>query len=191
MLHCRRHFMLAAGAVGAVVVAVAGCAGLMGPPTLWISEGELAALARREFPLDRRLLDVLETRVSNPRLQLLSDRNRIAAQLDIAARDRVFGGSWQGELDFDAALRWEAADQTLRLDQVQVRDLRLATRGDAARTAGERLGAAMAERVLDRFVLYRLPADRAAELQRQGLRPDRVRVTPRGVEVTFAALARH
>ena len=181
---------IVAAALAGPLAALAGCAGLFGPPTVRLSESELHRLAQRAFPVQRRVLEVMDTTVANPRLRLLPDTNRIGALLDIGARDRLFGGVWQGQLDFDAGLRWEPADQSVRLAQVKVLDLRLATSGNAARSPGERLGAALAERVLEDFTLYRLSNERAAELQRQGLVPQAVTVTARGVEITFTGAAR-
>ncbi len=154
-----------------------------------LSERDLDALARRAFPVERRLLEVFDATVAPPRLRLVPERNRVAAQLDIGLRDRLFGGQWKGQLDFDAALRWEPNDQTVRLALVRVQDFKLVTTGALPRTAGEKLGAALAERVLEDFTLYRLPAERAQEMQRRGVVPGAVTVTSRGVEITFAPAA--
>lgn len=180
---------LAASATFVVLAGLVACAGLGGPPTVTLSERELDTLARRAFPVERRVLEVFDASVAPPRLRLLPERNRLAAQLDIGLRDRMFGGQWKGQLDFDTALRWEPADQTVRLAQVRVLDFKLVTAGALPRTAGEKLGAAVAERVLEDFVLYRLPIERAQELQRRGVKPGAVTVTSRGVEVTFAPAA--
>ena len=179
----RRCLLLALGA-GA---GLAGCAGLAGPPRLRFGERELAAMLERHFPLERRLLEVIDVEVRTPRLRLLPERNRIAARVDIGTRDRLFGSRLNGELDFDSALRFQARDQTLRLDQVRVQDLKVAGSGGDARTPFERLGAALAERVLEGMVLYTLPAERAEQLRRAGLAPGAVTVTSGGVEVELIA----
>jgi hypothetical protein len=184
-----RRFFAQVGLAGMALASLGGlvaCAGLGGPPTVTLNERELDSLARRAFPVEKRLLEVFDATVAPPRLRLLPERNRLAAQLDIGLRDRVFGGQWNGLLDFDAALRWENSDQTVRLAQVRVQDFRLLNTGTLPRTGGEKLGAALAERVLEDFTLYRLPAERAQELQRRGLTPGAVMVTSRGVEITFA-----
>jgi hypothetical protein len=187
-----RHISIrpwAAGLALAAALLLVACAGLGGPPTVTLSERDLDALARRAFPVERRLLDVFDATVAPPRLRLVPERNRVAAQLDIGLRDRLFGGQWKGQLDFDAALRWEPNDQTVRLALVRVQDFKLVTTGALPRTAGEKLGAALAERVLEDFTLYRLPAERAQEMQRRGVVPGAVTVTSRGVEITFAPAA--
>ena len=51
-----------------------------------------------------------------------------------------------------------------------------------------RLGYALAERVLDDLVIYRVPADRLASLHQLGLQPGAVTITARGLEITLARL---
>lgn len=170
---------------------LAGCAGWPGPPDrITLAPDDIARLLDRHFPLDRRVLDVLDVTLRSPQVRLLPERNRIAALLDIGVRERVLGGRWRGTLSFDSALRWEPRDRTLRLDQARVADLRLVSGGDAARTPAERLGAVLMERVLEDLVLYTLPAEREASLRTAGVAPSGVAVTAGGVEITLSPVAR-
>jgi hypothetical protein len=155
-----------------------------------LGEREIEAWLRKSFPLQRRVLEVFEVSVQVPRLRMLPQVNRLGADLDLTLHDRVLGGRWQGRLDFDAGLRWEAADQTLRFSQVRVRDFTLLAGGSAPRTGAERLGAAVAERALQDLPVYRLPAERAAELQRQGVAPGAIVVQERTVEIRFVTSPR-
>ena len=193
MMH-RRHLVL--GPLGPIVAALSlvGCAGLGGPPTVTISAGELEQIVERSFPIDRRFLEMLDVSVKSPKVSLLPERNRVAVVLGVRARDRVFANNWQGQLSFDAALRWESADQSLHLTQVRVQDLALDNPGAATRTAAERMGGALAERVLEDMSLYKLTPEKLAQLQTSaglpGLAPSAVTVTSRGVEITFAPAAK-
>ena len=193
MMH-RRHLVL--GPLGPIVAALSlvGCAGLGGPPTVTISAGELEQIVERSFPIDRRFLEMLDVSVKSPKVSLLPERNRVAVVLGVRARDRVFANNWQGQLSFDAALRWESADQSLHLTQVRVQDLALDNPGAATRTAAERMGGALAERVLEDMSLYKLTPEKLAQLQSSaglpGLAPSAVTVTSRGVEITFAPAAK-
>lgn len=173
---------------GLALLSLGACAGLVGPPTVTLSEAEIAQLMARSFPLDRSLLDVFDVTVSAPRVRLLTERKRLAAVVGVQARNRLLGLSWQGQLDFDAALRWDASDQTVRLVQVRVQDLAFADPGALNRSAAERLGAALAERVLEGSAIYRLPAERAAQLRAKGHVPGSVDVTWRGLEIAFVPL---
>lgn len=177
----------------AALVWLSGCAGLQGlggPPRVTLSRDEIARLLDRQFPRDRRLLEVLDVTLQAPQVRPLPERNRLAAVLDLGVRERVLGGRWKGRLEFDAALRWEPRDRTLRLFQARVSDLQLLSAGAEVRTPAERLGAALAERVLEDMVLYTLPAERAEALRAAGVAPAAVAVTERGVEITFSAAAR-
>jgi hypothetical protein len=169
---------------------LAGCANLGGPGRITLDTDDIARLLDRQFPQDRRVLDVLDVTLQAPKVRLLPERNRLAAVLDIGVRERLLGGRWKGQLDFDAALRWEARDRTLRLFQARVSDLQLASAGAEVRTPAERLGAALIERVLEDMVLYTLPAERAEALRASGVAPTGVAVTARGVEITLSAAAR-
>ena len=195
MMHrCRFVLNQLAWLLSAVALVLVACAGLGGPPTVTLSASELEQMVERSFPIDRRLLDLLDVSVRLPKVSLLPERNRVAMVLGVRARDRVFANSWQGQLSFDAALRWDAGDQSVHLTQVRVQDLALDNPGAATRTAAERMGGALAERVLEDMSLYKLTPERLAQLQTNaglaGLAPSAVTVTSRGVEITFAPTAK-
>lgn len=181
----RRHAVLAA----TLLAVLAGCDTFGPPRSMLLAESDLQRLVDRHFPLERRLLEVLEVSIAAPRLQLLAERNRIATELQISTRDRLFGGQWQGRVALDSMLRWEASDQTLRMAQVRVTQVSF-DGGSLAQARTERLGAVLAERVFEGLVVYRLPPERAERLQRAGVQPGGVAITSRGVEVTFDPLAR-
>jgi CRISPR/Cas system-associated endoribonuclease Cas2 len=170
----------------AVALQLAGCAVLDAPTTVRLTQADIEQLVERNFPIDRALLEVYDVTVNAPKLRLVPERNRLVAVVDVRARDRLFSSTWQGQLSFDAALRWEPRDQTLRLTQVRVQDLALAKPGTLNRSTVERLGAALAERVMEDSSIYRLSAERAAQLRKLGVEPGAVTVTSRGVEITFA-----
>lgn len=189
MFQPRRRHLLLTLAVGAAALPSA-CALFDGPDHVTLSLVELQTLVQRAFPVERRLLEVFDASVGAPLLSLLPERNRLGAELEVNLRDRILGGRWQGTLIFDGSLRWNAADQTLRLADVRVQDLRFVTAGALPRSAAERLGAVLAEWMLDNLVLYRLTPERAARLDRLGRTPAGVAVTRRGVEITFAPVSR-
>lgn len=185
----RRGVLQAVGA-GIWLALAAGCAGLTGPPTVRLTAPEIEALLARRFPLERRLLDVFDLTLAAPRIRLLPERDRLAASVDLDARERLRGGVWQGRLDFDAALRWEPQDRSIRLTQVRVQDFTLDRGGGAVRSGAERLAGALVERVIDELPVYTLSPERAERLRAAGYGPGGVQVTTRGVEVTFERLPR-
>ena len=177
-----RRQLLIAAAAGALL---AGCAGLVAPSSYTLSEADLQQLVERNFPLERPLLEVLDVSVKAPHVKLLPARNRIATDFEVDTRDRLFGNRWQGRLALESALRWEASDQTLRLQNVRVDDFTLDKGASAVRSQADRLGALLAERVLEDMVVYRLSDERRDKLHRFGLVPAGVEVTAAGVEIRF------
>ena len=183
-MQSRRGLLQATAAVFGLGL-VAGCAGLTGPPTLRLTAHEIETLLAGRFPIERRLLEVFDLTLAAPRIRLQPERDRLAASLDLDARERVRGGAWKGRLDFDAALRWEPQDRSIRLTQVRVQDFTLDRSAGPARSGAERLAGALVERVIEELPVYTLSAERAERLRAAGYVPGGVRVTTRGVEVTF------
>jgi hypothetical protein len=166
-------------------VGLVGCASLGGPRNVTLSQADLQAAVERQFPHQRRLLEVIEINVARPTLRLMPERNRIATDLDLAASERVSGRSVRGSLSLDYALRYEPSDASVRLSQVRVQDARLDLGSGPLSPSGARIGALLAERLLDDFVLYRADAERLRTIQRLGIVAADITVTARGLEIRF------
>ena len=192
-LHRKTFLRTASAALVAAGLGLSGCAQFGGPRTVVLDQDELQKLVERAFPLDRRLLEALDVSVTQPRIRLLPERNRLATELDIETRDRLFGGQWRGRLAMDSALRFEPADRSVRLVQVRVNEFSLdgGPAGNAGRRSqADRLGAVLAERVLEDLAIYRLTPEKASQLGGRGLTPGAITVTSRGVEITFEPTTR-
>jgi hypothetical protein len=174
----------------AATVALVSCASVGDPRSVTLTTGDIERLVEKQFPVDKRMMEIFDVNIKAPRISLLPERNRLGAVVDVRAKSILFVGSWQGQLKFDSALRWNPSDQTVRLNQVRVQDLVIDSADPLTRSAAERLGAAVAERLLEDMSLYTLPPERAAQLSAQGLRPAGVLVTSKGVQVNFEALTK-
>lgn len=175
-----------------LVLAGSGCALWEPPSRLVLSAADLEAAVARRFPVDRRLLDVLDVTVASPRLQLLPDRNRVATRWQVSTRDRVYRSQWRGSLALDSALRYDAGDHSIRLHEVRVSEFRMEDDQGAAAlgSRGERVAALLAEHLLEGLSVYQVPAERLARLQRAGVQPAGVTITAHGVEVAFEPISR-
>lgn len=190
----RRQLLMLA--LSAPLAAVVGCAALGGAPTvITLDPAELTTLIGRQFPLERRVLELFEVRADAPSLQLDPGRNLLALDGGFTARERVMRVAWRGRIAFDTGLRWDAAAEAVRLDRVRVRTLefgdaepaRLPVGAASGKGIAERLRAVLAEQLLEGLAVWRLSAERKAQLGRLGLRPGAVTVTARGVEITLVA----
>ena len=167
---------------------LAACAS--GPRTITLGEPELARLIEKQFPFERRVFEVIDVRVVAPRVKLLPESNRVATELDITTEERIFGRSQHGLLAMDYALRYDEAAQAVRLSDVRVGRLQLDGVSAQAQASANRLGAALAEMMLQDMVIYRFKPEDLDRAQGRGLRPGAVTVTSRGVEITLLPITR-
>jgi hypothetical protein len=165
-------------------VGLGGCASL-GPRHLSLSQADLQTLIERQFPRERRVLEVVDLTLARPRVRLLPERNRIATELELSALERLTGRSLAGRVALDHGLRYEPADATVRLAQVKVSELTLDVGGTPLSAQAARLSGALAERMLDDFVVYRVSDARRDALKRAGLERADFVVSARGIELRF------
>jgi hypothetical protein len=180
----------AAGGAG-LMLPLGGCSTPDSPRVITLGEAELRLLVGRAFPVQRRVLEVLDVALTDPVLHLLPEHNRLSVGLSFSTRERLFNAGARGDLAFDSALRFERSDASVRLAQVHVQRLAFApgqapTVGGATAALVPRLGLALAERALEDLSIYRLSPERQASLRQWGLAPSAVTVTARGVDITLA-----
>jgi len=189
-LQCSRRAWLESKVLApALGVLLAGCAAVESQ-NLVFSETDLALMLGRQFPLTRKVLEVVELQVSNPRLTLLPERNRVATAFDVLASDRLFGTQAGAHLRLDYALRFETADHSLRMKDVRVQEMTLNAGANPLRGQAQRLGLLVAEHVLENLSIYRMKPEQADRMDRFGLDARAITVTPRGIEVAIGPKAR-
>jgi hypothetical protein len=177
-------------AAAALTAALTACAGLGTPSTLRFDEEELNRQLARQFPLERRVLEVIDVELAHPRLALLPERDRLSTEFDLTADDRLFGGHAAAHLRLDYALRYEPSDHSLRLKDVRIQDLALAPDASPLHGQARRLGGLAAERLLENLPIWRMKPEQVARLDALGIEPRAITVTPRGVEVALGPKAR-
>lgn len=180
-----RRRLLLTGAVLACALLWAGCAAL-GPRNISLSQGELQTLLERQFPRQQRVLELIDVSITRPTLRLLPERNRLATDLELSALERLSGRSARGNLSLDYGLRFEPSDASVRLTQVRVQDFRLELGGSANALPMNRIGALLAERLLDDLAIYRLSPERAQRLRNAGVQNAEINVTALGIEIKLA-----
>jgi pimeloyl-ACP methyl ester carboxylesterase len=181
-------FFLRLFAAATLAAVMAGCASLSGSRTLTFTESDVARLIERNAPLDRRLLEVIDVHVSTPRVKMLPDVRRLFTEMDVKTTERVSGKSYGGRIALDYALRYDEAAQAIRLTQVRVSKFELDGVPSPTQRGLGRLGALIAETMLDDLALYRFKPEDLRNAEGRGLKPGAVTVTSRGVEVTLAPL---
>ena len=170
----------------AMLALLSGCASLVGTHDVDISESQLNLLLARQFPMERKVLEVIDLDITNPVIALIPQDNRVGTELDVAANDRLFGSSAMGHVKLDYGLRFQASDHTIRMTQVRVRELTLSSGSNNLRGAAQRIGGLVAENALENLVLYRMKPSQADEMDRLDLVASPITVTPRGLHMTVS-----
>ena len=184
----RRAFGVAAIAGAALVLL--GCTGL-GPHTVELSQARLQELVARHFPVDKRLLDVIDLTLDSPRIGLQPEANRISVELALrAGGGSVIQSRLSGSLLVSEGLRFEASDNTIRLVDVQVERFVIDGLPASWQRQLDRVGKPLARGLLEDQVLYALRPKDVAALEGRGLKPGDLRVTANGLEITLLPLAR-
>jgi hypothetical protein len=181
---------LCVGAVAGVALGLSGC-GSVGPRTVELSQARLQELVARHFPVDKRLLDVIDLTLDSPRVGLQPEANRISVEVALRANG---GGPIQtrlsGSLLVSEGVRFEPSDNTVRLVDVQVERFVIDGLPASWQRQIDRLGKPLARGLLEDQVLYTLRPKDVAGLEGRGLRPGDLRVTASGVEITLLPVAR-
>lgn len=183
----RALLWLVSVAVAALLAACAGLAG--GPRVVTVSEAKLAERIAEQFPLRRRYLELFDLTLSSPRVRLLPAENRVGTRVDYALGD-FWGGSrrFEGALTLSYGLRFEPSDLSVRLTDVRVEAFDVPRLSGPLAVQVQRLGALVAEHLLDDFSLHRFKPEDLQVAERRGLRPGALRVVDAGLQIELLPL---
>ncbi len=182
----RRLAFMAIVATAGFAALLAGCAGFLGGPrTIEIPKERIEDQLARRFPLNRRMLELVDVTVDTPTLSLLPDQNRVATEFHLSAGQSLLGSAFRGTLAMTYGLRFEPSDATIRLSDVRVTKFDLSGVSDPASSRLNRLGALVAEDLLDDMPIHRLSQDDLRRAASLGYKPGAINVTARGLAVTL------
>jgi len=149
-----------------------------------ISEARLLALISKQFPFKRRYLELFEISLTEPRLRLMPEENRIGTRLDYSASTVLNNGRpLVGQMELSYGLRYESSDQTVRLDQVRLEGFQVAglPANQAQRLRGA--GTQMAETMLVDLVVHRFKPEELRTVEGLGYQPGVLKVVPGGLRL--------
>jgi hypothetical protein len=83
---------------------LASCASFVGPREVDVPLAKLQAGMDRRFPLDNRMLELFDVRLSRPQLDIIPDRDRIGLTIDADVAPFFMHQSWTGSLALSGRL---------------------------------------------------------------------------------------
>lgn len=169
-----------------------GCAVLQpGPRSIDLSEAKLAAMIGDQFPFNSRYMELFDVVLDRPQVRLMPAENRIGTAMGYSIGASLLGmRPTQGTLDLSYSLRFEPADQTVRLTQVRVERFDVPGVPPAYATRVNRLGGLLAEGLLQDFVIHRLKPEDLRAAQGWGYQPGALQVVPGGLRLQLDPVAR-
>lgn len=170
------------GALGLVALHHAQAA-----PGYTVTEAQLQQAVAQRFPRRYPVGGLLDIDAKAPRLSLLPAKNRLAAQLQVAAAGPALPRAYQGVFDLDFALRYQASDRTVRADQLRVTALQFENVPAQTSALLSMYGPQLAEQSLQGAVLHQLKPEDLALPDGMGLQPDTITVTAQGLVIAFVA----
>lgn len=183
-MRTRRGLLLCASAVLMMGCAAPGDA--MAQPSYTISAQQIQEAVAQKFPRQFGFGGLMNLGLSDPRIQLRPEKNRLNTVLDVLASGPLLQArDYRGALDVDFSLRYEPSDRTLRATQLHLNGLRMEGLNIAADQMIQQYGNTLAQRALQEVVLHQLTDQDLALVNGLGLEPGKFTVTPKGLVVTL------
>jgi hypothetical protein len=107
----------------AAIFLLASCASLLGPREVEIPLARLQQSIANRFPFNNRYLELLEVRVTNPRISLQPETNRIVTSMDTSIAPPFMDKSWNGSLSISGQLQVDPSRNALVLADPRVESL--------------------------------------------------------------------
>ncbi len=152
---------------------------------LSLSREQLQAALAKRFPMEQRVADVLDVRLSAPKLSLLPATGRVATELQLDITERLLQSTHPASLALDFGLRFEPADRSVRMHSVRVQRLVFTRLAPSYQTLMNRYAPRLAEWALDGQALHQISESDWNTLQLLGLQPGEFKVTAQGLSLDF------
>lgn len=198
MSYTTRRRLLAATGAAAGAAALGACSlwpkaqqpleDLLRPRSIEVPQDRLSAQLAALFPVTRRMLEIFDVTVAAPRVGLAPERNRITTEFDVSTAPTLLQDGYKGKLTLSHALRYEGSDASVRLTHVRLEQFQMDNVPDAQKSRTGRIGAVLAEQLLNDQVVYRFSTEDMKSVLGKGYRPGNLAVTARGLALMLEPL---
>jgi hypothetical protein len=170
-----------------LLVLLCGCAQVVGPRGLMLSQDDLQRRLAKSFPLQRKLLEVISVTVDTPTVEFLAPTQRIASNLSVTVQDRLSGREVHGAMAASFGVAFDASAGALKLVRVSIDSIAMDGVSANEQKAITRLGALIAREKLEGFALYRFTPEDLGRAERLGYTVGAIDITPQGLAVQLVS----
>ena len=103
-----------------VAVFLAACASLIGPRQVDLPQERLQQSLDRHFPMHHRVMGVFEVELSNPRLDILPENDRVALNIELTVSPLLARQSWHGSMLVSGRLRVDSMRNAIYIADAHV-----------------------------------------------------------------------
>ena len=166
----------------ALAVLLSACATLLPMQEFEIPLSRLQRDMDKRFPLNRRYMELFDVALSQPKLSLRPESERVVVAFDAKVLSPLVKQPIEGKMQVSGQLRIDQQRRALVLTEPRLESLGSLT--DAGNGKLSRLGVMLAEDLLNNTVLYTFAPD-AFTVAGQRFNPTRITTRENGLVVSF------
>lgn len=179
-----RRRLLKTAAFAAACTMLASCSTLIGPRDVTVSQAKMQQGLERRFPIDKRVLSVIDVKLVNPQLTLQPERERVALAIDATATPPFIRQQWRGNLQLSGHLVLNAERNAVYLSQASVDKVAIAGMDESQQRQFAKIASLLADQLMHETPIYTFKPD---ELRYAGVQfvPVSINTTSAGLVVRF------
>ncbi|HEX2532043.1 MAG TPA: DUF1439 domain-containing protein [Burkholderiaceae bacterium] len=181
----KKRIAVVAAAIAALLLSA--CAGLLGTYEVNLPLYKLQEAMSRRFPFDHRYLELLDISVSNPRIALQPETNRLLTSMDALIAPPFLKKTWHGTFTISGNLQIDPTRNAVILADPHMDSFTLDGVDPSMTRQIAKIGGLLAEQLLKREPLYTFkPED--FRYAGASLIPTKITTKRNGLVVTFEPL---
>ena len=168
----------------AACAVLAACSTLIGPRDVNVSLAKMQQGLERRFPIDKRVLSVLDVKLTHPQLSLQPERERVALSIDASVAPPFIRQNWRGNLAMSGRLVLDPRRNAVYLSEASVDKVSIDGMDESQQRQFAKVASLVADQLMHETPIYTFKPE---ELRYAGVQfvPTQIRTTGSGLTVTF------
>ena len=168
----------------AACAVLASCSTLIGPRDVNVSLAKMQQGLERRFPIDKRVLSVLDVKLTHPQLSLQPERERVALSIDASVAPPFIRQNWRGNLAMSGRLVLDPQRNAVYLSEASVDKVSIDGMDESQQRQFAKVASLVADQLMHETPIYTFKPE---ELRYAGVQfvPTQLRTTGSGLTVTF------
>lgn len=180
----KRSLLKSAVIAATACTMLASCSTLIGPRDVTVSLAKMQQGLERRFPIDKRVLSVLEVKVTNPQLSLQPERERVALSVDAAVTPPFIRQHWRGNLAISGRLQLDPQRNAVYLFDASVDRVNIEGMDESQQRQFAKVASLVGDQLMHETPIYTFKPE---DLRYAGVQfvPTQLRTTADGLVVRF------